>query len=229
MYSYDLPIGRMYSPCKYCGEFNEMETYYNLDSRKHPQQKRKLIKNELFKYECKKCGAVYLLAYDMMYHDAENKVIIYLDAMMKHTKKIKRKIRKQKKQLGKDYRFRIVKSASSLSEKAIIFEHKYDDRIIELIMGDIIAITSNCQENLDMKEIKLDVSDDEITINILGIDTNTGMYFELPHCVDREQYKINEANTHNIIKLKETLFVDFEWCIEQRKKMNKKLKKLMNK
>ena len=54
-----------------------------------------------------------------------------LDAMMQHTRKIKRKIRKQKKQLGKDYRFRIVKSASSLREKAIIFEHKYDDRIIE--------------------------------------------------------------------------------------------------
>lgn len=226
---YDLPICRMMSPCKFCGEFHEMETYYNLDSSKNPEQKRKLIKNELFKYECKKCGAVYLLTYDMMYHDVENKVIIYLDAMMQHTKQIKKKIRKQKKQLGKDYRFRIVKSASSLNEKAIIFEHKYDDRIIELIMGDIIAITSNCQKNLDMKEVKLDVSDDEIIIRILGIDTNTGMNFELPHSVDREQYEINEANTHNIIKLKESLFVDFEWCIKQRKKINKKLKRIMNK
>ena len=80
-----------------------------------------------------------------------------------------------------------------------------------------------------MKEVKLDVSDDDIIINILGIDTNTGMNFELPHSVNREQYKINEANTHNIIKLKESLFIDFEWCIEQRKKINKKLKKLMNK
>ena len=229
MYSYDLPTGRMFSPCKFCGEFNETEAYYNLDSGKYPQQKRMLIKNELFKYECKKCGAVYLLPYDMMYHDVENKVIIYLDAMMKHTKQIKKKIKKQKKQFGKDYRFRIVKSASSLREKAIIFEHKYDDKIIELIMGDIIAITSNCQKNLNMKEVKLDVSDDDIIINILGIDTNTGMNFELPHSVNREQYKINEANTHNIIKLKESLFIDFEWCIEQRKKINKKLKKLMNK
>ena len=104
-----------------------------------------------------------------------------------------------------------------------------NDKIIELIMGDIIAITSNCQKNLNMKEVKLDVSDDDIIINILGIDTNTGMNFELPHSVNREQYKINEANTHNIIKLKESLFIDFEWCIEQRKKINKKLKKLMNK
>lgn len=229
MYSYDLPIGRIFSECKNCGEFNEMETYYNLDSRKYPQQKRKLIKNELFKYECKKCGAVYLLPYDMMYHDAENKVIIYLDTMMQHTKKIKRKIKKQKKQFGKDYRFRIVKSIGLLNEKAIIFEHKYDDKIIELIIGDILAVTRGCQKNLDMQEIKLDVSDDEITIRILGVDTNTGMNFELPYGVEREQYKINETNTHNIIKLKESLFIDFEWCIEQRKKINKKLKKLMNK
>lgn len=226
---YDIPICRMMSPCEFCGEFNEMETYYNLDSRKYPEQKRKLIKNELFKYECKKCGAVYLLTYDMMYHDVENKVIIYLDAMMQHTKQIKKKIRKQKKQLGKDYRFRIVKSASALSEKAIIFEHKYDDKIIELIMGDIIAVTSNCQKNLDMQEVKLNISDDEIIINILGVDTNTGMNFELPHTIDCEQYKINETNTHNIIKLKESLFVYFEWCIKQRKKINKKLKRIMNK
>lgn len=226
---YNLPICRMMSPCKACGEFNEMEIYYNLDSSKNPEQKRKLIKNELFKYECKKCGAVYLLTYDMMYHDVENKVIIYLDAMMQHTKQIKKKIRKQKKQLGKDYRFRIVKSVSALSEKAIIFEHKYDDRIIELIMGDIVAVTGNCQKNLDMKEVKLNISDDEIIINILGVDTNTGMNFELPHTIDREQYKINETNTHNIIKLNESLFVDFEWCIKQRKKINKKLKRIMNK
>lgn len=229
MYSYDLPTGRMFSPCKFCGEFNETETYYNLDSRKYPQQKRKLIKNELFKYECKKCGAVYLLTYDMMYHDVENKVIIYLDAMMQHTKQIKKNIKKQKKQFGKDYRFRIVKSVSSLREKAIIFEHKYDDKIIELIIGDILAITLNCQKNLDIKEVKLDVSDDEIIIRLLGVDTNTGVDFDLPHTVDREQYIINETNTHNIIKLKESLFIDFEWCIEQRKKINKKLKKLMNK
>lgn len=219
----------MVSPCKFCGEFNEMETYYNLDSRKYPEQKRKLIKNELFKYECKRCGAVYLLTYDMIYHDVENKVIIYLDSMMQHTKQIKKKIRKQKKQLGKDYRFRIVKSASALCEKAIIFEHKYDDRIIELIMGDIVAVTSICQKNLDMKEVKLNISDDEIIINILGIDTKTGMNFELPHSIDYQQYKINEAKTHNIIKLKNSLFVDFEWCIKQRKKINKKLKRVMNK
>lgn len=229
MYSYDFPTGKMFSPCKSCGELNEMEVYYNLDSRKYPQQKQKLIKNELFKYKCENCGAVYLLTYDMMYHDVENKVIIYFDAMMQHTKKLKSKIRKQKKQLGKDYRFRIVKSASALSEKAIIFEHKYDDKIIELIIGDILAITCNCQKNLDVQEIKLDVSDDEIVIWFLGIDTNTGLNFELPYSVDREQYEINESNTHNIIKLKESLFIDFEWSIEQRKKINKKLKKLMNK
>ena len=71
-------------------------------------------------------------------------------------------LQKTKKQLGKDYRFRIVKSASSLSEKAIIFEHKYDDKIIELIMGDIIAVTSMCEKNLDMKEVKLNINNQDI-------------------------------------------------------------------
>ena len=84
-------------------------------------------------------------------------------------------------------------------------------------------------KNLDIKEVKLDVSDDEIIIRLLGIDINTGMEFDWPHSVDREQYIINETNTHNMIKLKESLFIDFEWCIKQRKKINKKLQKLMNK
>lgn len=226
MFNYDIPIGQMITPCKCCGEFNEMRVWTNLNSRQNPEQRRMLIDNELFKYECKKCGAVYLLTYEMMYHDEENKVIIYLDPMMKHTKAIKKKIRKQKKEFGKDYRFRIVKSASDLREKAIIFKHKYDDRIIELVIGEIIAVTDYCEKNLDIQEYKLDVSDEEIIIRLLGVDKNTGEAFELPNGMDFETYKINEARAHSTIKLKEDLVIDFEWCIKQREKIKKKLEKM---
>ena len=227
MYNYDYTKGTLTFPCKFCGEFNKMEVWYNLDSRKYPEQKQRVLNKEFFLVECQKCKHKYHLAYEMMYHDVDNKVIIYLDPMMQYTKQIMKKIRQQKKELGKDYRFRIVKSVNDIYEKASFFEYKYDDRIVELIVGEIVANTSYSEKNLNIERVVINATADLLEINLLGVDTNTGEEFDLPFGMDKDLYRTNALNTYAIMKLKESLIVDFEWCIEQRKKMKKKLEKII--
>ena len=229
MYNYDNSIGEIMAPCKRCGEFNKMKAWYNLDTSKYPDAKRKLIKKELFKYKCEKCGAVYLLCYEMMYHDAENKVIIYLDPMTQYTKQIKKKIKKQKKELGKDYRFRIVKTASELQEKAVFFEHKYDDKVIEMMVGEFVVNTHYCNKNLIVDEVKFCVRDDSFEATLLCTDINTNEKVEKSNCMDYTNYKINERNTYMLFKLKESLFIDSNWCAEQRKRNKKRLERKVRK
>ena len=228
MYNYDNIIGNIIAPCKCCGEINEIKAWYNLNSKKDPIAKRKLIKNELFKYECKKCGTKYLLGYEMMYHDVENKVIIYLDPMMQYTKQIKKKIKKQKKELGKDYRFRIVKNISSLREKAVFFEHKYDDKVIEMMVGELIVNTNYSNKDITLERVDFNVDDAGLEVILSGVDKNN-KEIEIPNYVDYNTYKVNERNTYLLFKLKESLFIDFDWCIEQRKKNKKRIERKMRK
>ena len=229
MYNYDSNKGEIIAPCKHCGEYNEMKAWYNLDSSKYPEQKRQLLKKELFLYKCEKCDAVYMLAYEMMYHDAENKVIIYVDPMSKYTKQIKKKIKKQKKEFGKDYRFRIVKSASALQEKAALFEHKYDDRVIELLVGELVINTSCCNENLIVDEVRFFVGADDFEAVLFCTDCKTGEKVEMPNSMDYATYKINERNTYMLMKIKDSLFIDFDWCVEQRKRNKKRIERKLRK
>ena len=72
------------------------------------------------------------------------------------------------------------------------------------------------------------VDDDGLEVILSGVDKDNNE-IEIPNYVDYNTYKVNERNTYLLFKLKESLFIDFDWCIEQRKKNKKRIERKMRK
>ena len=212
MYNYDMTKGTMTLPCKRCGEFNTINTWYNLNGKNNKKQKKLLLNGELFKYKCKRCKNIILVSYGMMYHDVKNKVIVYLDPQLQYTEEIKHKIDLQRKELGSDYRFRIVNSVKKLQEKANIFEFGFDDRILELIKLEAVLYLKEKSPQLRVNTILFEYKHKKIIFNVFGFDLERDSEFSFPFTMTINEYNFNEKIIHNKIILKEALIVDSQWA-----------------
>ena len=204
--------GTMTLPCKRCGKFNTMNTWYNLNSKNNKKQKKLLLKGELFKYKCEKCKNIILVGYEMMYHDVKNKVIIYLDQQSQYTEQIKHKIDLQRKELGGEYRFRIVNSVKKLQEKANIFEFGFDDRIIELIKLEATMQLCNSMPQLRVDNILFEYKHRKIIFNVFGFDVERDSEFSFPFTMDKDEYNFNKKIIHSKTILSDSLIVNDRWA-----------------
>ena len=88
--------------CPNCRTFNEVVTWSSLNSKISPRAKKKLLKNELFEFKCKKCKKTHKIAYTMLYHDPIKKLLFYLDTEQKSNYEIKQEISTYIKLFGND-------------------------------------------------------------------------------------------------------------------------------
>ena len=111
-----------------------------------------------------------------------------------------------------------------MREKAVFFEHKYDDKVIEMMVGELIVNTNYSNKDITLERVDFNVDDAGLEVILSGVDKNN-KEIEIPNYVDYNTYKVNERNTYLLFKLKESLFIDFDWCIEQRKKNKKRIER----
>lgn len=99
-----------------------------------------LLEGKLFKYQCPVCDKGTTFAYDCLYHDADHRVLLLYSSGLYPEEQLIESLEKHADHAQWNsgsqtpaYRRRIVISPFEFYEKARLFEHGYDDRVIELM------------------------------------------------------------------------------------------------
>jgi hypothetical protein len=115
--------------CKLCGAEQQFPISSTVNVTQNPELKPKLLKGELTRFVCEKCGWSGELVHPLLYHDRAKKFMIWLWPEAGEPDSSTLPMEK----LMNEYQFRVVTSRNDLIEKILIFEHNMDDRIVELV------------------------------------------------------------------------------------------------
>ena len=64
--------------CDRCGKETEFTVYDTISTDDSPEMKEKVREGNLFDWECPECGARATLIYPMLYHQPEDRLMIYM-------------------------------------------------------------------------------------------------------------------------------------------------------
>lgn len=123
--------------CPNCKTEQKIKVWESIDVSVSPKEKQKILDGDFFKFSCKKCDFEAPLAYNCLYSDVENKLLIWLIPEL--TDEIKEKLsvadtlKGDEKHDTSDYIYRIVTTPNELKEKIMIKDEGLDDRIVELL------------------------------------------------------------------------------------------------
>ena len=127
--------------CPKCGSEHDFEIWTRVNTDLDPVLKDKVRNGQLFRTVCPSCGQQIDVVYPCLYHEMENRIMIYYapgekamqDALAAFDEGLD--IAGKEKGFdpaGKGYRNRVVGSLYDLQEKIAIFEAGLDDRVIEI-------------------------------------------------------------------------------------------------
>jgi len=115
--------------CKMCGASQNFASWSTVNVTLNPELKPKLLKGELTRFVCEKCGWSGDVLYPLLYHDMGKHFMIWLwpdagepDTTGMPTDKLKH-----------EYRFRVVSTRNDLIEKILVLDHNMDDRVVEVV------------------------------------------------------------------------------------------------
>src|SRR5215469_8076799 len=75
--------------CPNCDKTHSFCIFHSVNVSNDPELKQKIISKELFNNYCDNCNVILFLRFDLLYHDMENKIAIYLiyhDSNIKNAK-----------------------------------------------------------------------------------------------------------------------------------------------
>ena len=129
----------MQATCSLCGGQEKVLAYGSINTAEDPDLKAKVKDGSLFVWECPHCGGYNLARYQTLYHDPDQKLMVWLmpegnmppeqlAAVQQHMEIIAEQAFD-----GEDgYTLRRVGDIGSLMEKVNIFDANLDDRVIEM-------------------------------------------------------------------------------------------------
>ena len=129
--------------CQKCGSKSEINYYQNINVQDSPELKSQVKDGSLFLWTCSKCGSVNLIPFPVLYHDPDEKLMIwYTPESMSDAEKalIDKQINAITEQILSDsngeilrgYTLRRVKEVGELIEKVNIFDAGLDDVAVEM-------------------------------------------------------------------------------------------------
>ncbi len=126
--------------CPKCGAAIPVACWENLDAELYPEAKKRLTDGTLFSAVCPGCGELFNFTYPLLYHDAENRVMIQFTTERDEADDF---IASAKDSLAmmnavipdgeKKYDYRVVFHPNELREKARLFDLGLDDRAAEIV------------------------------------------------------------------------------------------------
>lgn len=126
--------------CPKCGGTITFTLWENLVAEKYPEAAEKLMRGELFAYECPHCHATGNGYYPLRFTDMTSKVMVDYPATtdLRVAGEMVNEFRKKQKLFAEtgfplDYDYRVVIDPNALVEKAQIFAAGLDDRVIEVV------------------------------------------------------------------------------------------------
>lgn len=118
--------------CPKCGCQQEAVLWNSINVTLDPWAKPKILDQSFFEFTCEKCQNTAPLSYSCLYHDMENKLMIYLIPQSR-PKDMEVLDTEEAWDLYKNgYTLRVVGTVNELAEKIVIFQNGRDDRVIEL-------------------------------------------------------------------------------------------------
>ena len=112
--------------CPKCGKKTSFLVWDSINTMKNPEMKEKVRNDEAFRFHCPECGASALLNYNFLYHQQEDKALIYVSADGEDASEMAQ-ILDQRGNAFDGYRKRIVRSYNAFKEKLLILDAGFDD------------------------------------------------------------------------------------------------------
>ena len=122
--------------CSSCGQTSTIEVYSGINTSSEPELKAKVKDGSLFLWECPHCGKTNLVSGQMIYHDPEERLMIWLlqeGSLPEESVKAVEKSLASAAETLEGYTFRRVDDAGSLIEKVNIFDAGLEDTVIEMV------------------------------------------------------------------------------------------------
>ena len=119
--------------CPECRHEQPYSAWGFIEAAQNPELKEKLLAGALTRLVCAKCGAERDALYPLLYHDARNRLAIWLlpgDDMPDDEDDT---ARPSLPDVVASYHFRLVRSLNALKEKVVIADAGLDDRVVELL------------------------------------------------------------------------------------------------
>ena len=206
--------------CPECGTEGDFIIWQSLNTQLDPDAKEKLISGELFRYTCPKCGRVTNVAYDILYHQMEDLIMIQLAGRDEDVESAVASFDRMKDgsmpggaaMFDAGYTLRIVRDQNQLREKAYIFDQGLDDRAIEILKLYLRTNLKIQQPELNVAEMLLEINDGAPEQFAVRLEDGTwgSMAFQ------REAYdKILERLAESEDDGKNAYFVDQDWAMAQ--------------
>ena len=156
-------------PCSRCGSRCEATSYDSINVRETPELKAQVLDGSLFVWECPCCGTRNLLRCQTLYHDPDEKLMVWLTLGSEDLEERVRSAYGGLEEL-KGYTARFVDDAGSLIEKVKIFDAGLDDVVMEMAkyvtrmeMCGSLKDRADEVSNAPFKFLRLDGADGEIT------------------------------------------------------------------
>ena len=218
--------------CPGCGKEADFTVWDSVNITLDPDLREKVLTGDLFKFTCPECGHTTIVNYPVLYHDMENKIMIYFvmseegyqaayDACtfsgFPETEDNK-DILKSFQENTHDYLYRIVFTQNSLREKINIFDRGKDDRILELMKVFMGGSLQKQQPDLMAFSLYYGYDFNEEFCVVLGKDGILGTV-KLP----QDMYdQLSESLKDKLpdIKDRKTLLINSEWAVEFMKSMD---------
>ena len=156
--------------CPNCSQTVVITENAVINTGEQPSLKQKIINGELYDYSCPKCGGVIHHVHETLFHDVDDKIMIY-SVHPDNLYKIIRTFNLAREQNGhayQTYRLRAVTTPTRLREKVIIFNAGLDDRVIEIIKFSELSAINTTFSNLNLNRGYFYVDDGKFYIEFVG-------------------------------------------------------------
>lgn len=140
--------------CPKCGKEQIVKRYESVNVTLEPELKEVIKSGYFFAFTCEECGVKIPMLYSCLYHDMENKKMVWLvpncsDEQVEEINQINSN-QDMVEDLSYGYDNRIVKNADSFREKIVIWDEDLDDRIIEILK---VIYISKMEEELKTRKL----------------------------------------------------------------------------
>lgn len=120
--------------CPRCGKEIAVDAWVSINSEVDHQAREKVLDGTLFDVKCASCQSTIHIVYPVLYSDLKHAAMVWLMTSADGMAGAAGAFRKALRQAGgnDNIRRRIVNDPNDFREKAIIFSHKLDDRVVEI-------------------------------------------------------------------------------------------------
>ena len=202
--------------CPQCGQNSPFTVWDSLNIKENPELKERLLSLDLFTFRCPHCSQTANVMYSFLYHDMDNHFMIYHiaqgdpddmandafheaenDSLMKH----------------KEYKLRIVHSLDELSEKIMLFEGGFDDRIMELAKAAAMAQAQSQYPDFPITSSHLVQDGSDVQLILLDKDKQQQAHIPFTDGVDVLYAQFSTAFSDILQEASEGVWtIDYVWA-----------------